>query len=359
MPVTLYELAKAAGVSISTVSRVMSNSDYPVKEVTRQRVLAVAGELGYRPNLVARGLRTDQTCMIGMIVDNICSPFTPIIIRGILDHLKGHGYSSIVINSDWDPKKETEAIHDLISRSIDGIVFVESWLRGTSTTLDLENKPYVFVHRLFSGSCRNSVIVDDLYGARLAVEHLVMLGHRRIGYINGPEGWDASTNRLIGYKQILEEQGIPFDPDLVKGGDWEVQSGYPATKKLLALSQPPTAIFAANDLMALGAIFAIQEVGLHVPGDIAVVGYDDREIASISRPTITTVTLPCYEMGQTSARLLLDLLGKQEGSEEPVRIQGKLIVRESCGASMGKVPLEKYQTHTTPRRLLYRNRRQE
>ena len=140
-----------------------------------------------------------------------------------------------------------------------------------------------------------------------------------------------------------------------KYGDWEVQSGYPATKKFLALSPRPTAVFAANDLMALGAIYAIQEAGLCVPDDIAVVGYDDREIASISRPTITTVTLPCYEMGQVSAKLLLRLLEKQNGAEEPIRIQGKLIVRESSGAREGKIPLEQYQTHTTPRRLLYRN----
>jgi LacI family transcriptional regulator len=229
---------------------------------------------------------------------------------------------------------------------------VESWLRGPNPTLDLANKPYVFVHRLFSGSCRNSVIVDDRYGARLAVEHLAKLGHRRIAYINGPQGWDASANRLLGYREILAEWGLPYDPDLVEEGTWEVQSGYQAAKKFLALAQRPTAIFAGNDLMALGAIYAIQEAGLRVPEDMAIVGYDDREIAGISRPTITTVTLPCYEMGEASAKLLLNLLEKGEGSEEPIKIQGKLIVRESSGASEGKIPLAQYRTHTTPRRLL-------
>jgi LacI family transcriptional regulator len=355
MPVTLHELAKAAGVSISTVSRVLNNSKHPVNETTRQQILSLAQELGYRPNMIARGLRTDRTSMIGIIVDNVCSPFTPIIIRAILDHLKMYKYSSVVINADWDPEAETEAIHDLISRSIDGVMFVESWLRGPNPTLDLANKPYVFVHRLFSGSCRNSVIVDDRYGARLAVEHLARLGHRRIAYINGPQGWDASTNRLLGYREILAEWDIPYDTDLVEEGNWEVQSGYPVAKKFLALAHRPTAIFAGNDLMALGAIYAIQEAGLRVPDDIAVVGYDDREIASISRPTITTVTLPCYEMGEASAKLLLNLLEKGEGCEEPIKIHGKLIVRESSGASEGRIPLERYQTHTTPRRLLPKN----
>jgi DNA-binding LacI/PurR family transcriptional regulator len=256
------------------------------------------------------------------------------------------------MNTDWDPEVETEAIHQLISRSIDGIIFVESWLRGANPTLDLANKPYVFVHRLFSGTFNNSVLVDEKYGARLAVEHLAKLGHRRIAFINGPSGWDASADRLAGYKDVLAQLGIAYDPQLVEEGNWEVQSGYPAARKFLALEQRPSAIFAANDLMALGAIYAIQEAGLRVPEDIALVGYDDRDIAGLSRPTITTVTLPCYEMGQASARLLLSRLENQIETEEPIRIRGKLIIRESCGAETGQVSPERYRTHTTPPELL-------
>jgi DNA-binding LacI/PurR family transcriptional regulator len=352
MTVTLTELAQKAGVSIATVSRALNNTNHPMNEATRERILQLANELGYRPNMVARGLKTERTYTIGLIVDNIVSPFTPLIIRGIQDHLKIHNYFSLIINADWDPDAETEAIHQLISRSIDGIIFVESHLRGTNLTLDLANKPYVFVHRLFSWTFGNSVLVDERYGARLAVEHLAKLGHRRIAFINGPRDWDAAVNRLIGYKEVLAQLGIPYDPALVEDGNWEVQSGYPAAKKFLALPQQPTAIFAANDLMALGAIYAIQEAGLRVPEDIAIVGYDDREITSISRPTITTVTLPCYEMGQTSAQLLLSQLENQIEIEAPIRVQGKLVIRESCGAVEGKIPLDKYQSHTTPPDLL-------
>lgn len=354
MPITLNELAKATGYSASTISRALNNSGHPVNDETKERILAVATELGYRPNMVARGLKTDRTYTIGLIVDNIVSPFTPLIIRGVQDYLKIHNYFSVIINADWDPAAETEAIHQLISRSIDGIIFVESHLRGTNPTLDLANKPYVFVHRLFSKTFSNSVVVDERYGARLAVEHLAKLGHRRIAFINGPHGWDAAANRLIGYKDILSQLGIPYDPTLVEEGDWEVQSGYPAAKKFLALPERPTAIFAANDLMALGAIYAIQEAGLRVPEDIAIVGYDDREITSLSRPTITTVTLPCYEMGEKSAQLLLRRLENPLDTfdEEPVRVQGKLVVRDSCGADKGKTPPERYRTHTTPPGLL-------
>jgi LacI family transcriptional regulator len=354
MPVTLQELARAAGVSASTISRALNNSGHAVNEQTRERILALARELGYRPNVMARGLRTDQSFTVGLIVDNIVSPFAPAIIRGIQDQLKLHDYFSVIINADWDPAAETEAVHELIGRSIDGIIFVESWLRGTNPTLDLANKPYVFVHRLFRGACANAVLVDEQYGARMAVEHLAGLGHRHIAFINGPAGWGASEDRLAGYRDVLADLRVEYDPDLVEEGTWEVQSGYPAAQKFLALRARPTAIFAANDLMALGAIYAIQEAGLRVPEDVAVVGYDDREVAAISRPTITTVTLPCYDMGRESARLLLSRLESGAEAADPIRVRGRLIVRESCGAPEGKISPERYRTHTTPLELLPR-----
>jgi LacI family transcriptional regulator len=348
MPITLSELAKATGYSVSTVSRALTDSGHPVSDTTKEQILAVATKLGYRPNMLARGLKMDRTFTIGIITHSIVSPFTPLIIRGIQDHLKKGDYFSIIINADLDPKQETEAIHQLISRSADGIIFVESHLRGTNPVLDVANKPYLFVHRLFSQSFRNSVLVDEPYGVRLAIEHLARLGHRRIAFINGPDGWDASANRFVGYQETLESLGIPYDPALVEVGTWEVQSGYPAAAKLLAIRDKPTAIFAANDLMALGAIYAIQEAGLRVPEDIAIVGYDNREITGFSRPTITTVTLPCYEMGETSAQLLLNWIENQTQMEEPVRVRGKLIIRESCGAHEGKTSPERYRSHTTP-----------
>lgn len=351
MPITLEHLAHVAGVSVSTVSRALNDSDHAVNQETRKRILTLAKQMGYRPNVMARSLKTDRTFSIGIIVDNIVSPFTPVMIRGIQDYLKTFGYFSLIINTDWNPQMETEAVHDLISRSIDGIIFVESWLREPNPTLDVANKPYVFVHRLFGTAERNAVSVDDFYGGRVATEHLIQLKHQRIAHISGPPGWGASENRRRGYRATLHHAGMPLAPGYLYQGDWEVQSGYAAVKTFLTLPEPPTAIFAANDLMALGAIYALQESGRRVPEDVAVVGYDDREIASIARPSITTVSLPCYEMGEMSAKLLLRLLEKETQSEKPVKIKGKLIVRESSGAPEGKIPLERYQTHTTPRRL--------
>ncbi len=354
MPVTLHELAKAADCSVSTVSRALTNSKHPVNDATRERILALANELGYRPNLAARSLKTEHTNTIGLVVYNIFGPFTGDLIRGIQEYLKQHGYFSVIISTDWDPELEGEAVHQLLSRYIDGVIFVEPWRDETNDILDLANKPYVYVYRLFEGDSTNSVILDDLYGARLAVEHLVSLGHRRIAYINGPYGWVTSKERLESYRAVLAENEIPFEPALVEEGTWEVQSGYRAAQKFLALPERPTAIFGGNDLMALGAIYAIQEAGLNVPKDIAIVGYDDREIASLSNPTITTVRTPSFEMGQTAARLIVDRLENQIEIKDPIRVPGKLIVRESCGAIVEKTPSDHHISHTIPPESLIR-----
>ncbi len=348
MPVTLREIAKAAGFSVSTVSRAFAGSDHPVNVETKERILSIANQLGYRPNVAARGLKTERTFTIGLVVYNIASPFTPVLIRGIQEYLRQHDYFSIIISTDWDPDLESEAVHQLISRSIDGIIFVESWRDEANVTLDLANKPYVFVYRLFTGFYANSVLADDRHGAQLAVEHLVKLGHRRIAFINGPHDWNSSIDRLAGYRDILEKYGIPYDPSLVGEGTWEVQSGYPITKNYLSMSDRPTAIFAANDLMALGAIYAVQDAGLNVPKDVAIVGYDDRDIASSSRPTITTVCPPSFEMGKLAARLMVDRLENQIEIKDPIRVQGKLIVRESCGAEKAEIPPDHYVSHTIP-----------
>jgi LacI family transcriptional regulator len=354
MPITLHELSKATGYSVATVSRVLNNIDHPVTDATKEHILAIAKQMGYRANVTARGLKMDRTFTIGLVVYNIASAFTPILIRGIQEYLKQRDYFSIIISTDWDPELESEAVHQLISRSIDAVIFVETWRDESNKPLDLANKPYVYVYRLFNGSYANSVIADEHYGAGLAVEHLIKLGHRRIAYINGPHGWAASKERLAGYQDVLAQYGIPYDPSLIQEGTWEVQSGYAAAKKFLVMPDRPTAIFAANDLMALGVIYAIQDGGLNVPKDIAVVGYDDREIASFSNPMITTVCPPSLEMGQLAAQLILERLENQVEIKDPVRVKGRLIIRESCGAEQGKISLERYVSHTIPPEPLIR-----
>ena len=352
MPVTLEEIAKATGFSVPTVSRALTNSTYPVNPTTRQRIVEVAQAMGYKPNLSARSLRTDQTNTIGVIVDDILSPFVPPIVRGIQDYLKEYDYLSLIVNSDWDPELEQDAINTLVSRPVDGLIFVEYSHRTVNETLEQSRKPYVFVHRLFGSSVKNSVVPDDYYGATLAVKHLVVLGHQRIAYINGPAGWHTAQRRLAGYEDELVAQGLGVDPILIQPGDWEFEGGYKATKNLLNLAELPTAIFAANDLMALGAIYALQDVGLIVPKDVAVVGYDNRDFARIFRPRITTVSMPVYEMGQTAAELLLKQIIEDRTEVDEIKIRGQLFVRETCGADESQMTTEGLNIATESRRIL-------
>lgn len=334
MPVTLQDVAKAADVSISTVSRVLSNSKHSLNEDTRQRILQIARQMGYTPNLLARSLRKEQSFSIGVVVDNIDSIFAPQIIRGIQDSLKPAGYTCLIVNSDWDRTQEEDSVRELISRSVDGLVFVDTWLHPANVPAENIAIPCLFVNRIFNSG--NSIGPDDYYGAGLAVNHLVKLGHRRIAFINGPEGWDASRSRLLGYQDVLREQGIELNPEYVKSGDWDIPSAYQATTELLALAERPTAIFTANDVMALGVIYALQAAALKIPDDIALVGYDDQDFSSFCNPTLTTVTLPAYEMGRKAAEKLLVQLDGGADAAKPHLVKGQLVIRESCGDPRGK-----------------------
>ena len=351
MPVSLTNVAEIAGVSIATASRILNGVDYPVKDRTRQKVLKAAKELGYRPNLIARSLRLEQTHTIGIIVENILSPFIPPIIRGIQERLRQNDYFCITLNSNWDPAIETEAIERLDMRQIDGIIFIESYLRSSDQVSALIDKPHLFVHRLFNSLGDNSIVPDDRYGARIAVKHLIELGHRRIAFINGPEDWDAATNRLAGYQEELAAWKIAFDPTLVKQGDWQVQSGYAAAQQWLATRKRPTAVFAANDLMALGVTYAAQELGLKIPEDIAVVGYDDRDFAGFVRPALTTVQMPSEKMGHIAAESLLSLIRGEIKAVESTLVRGNLVVRQSCGAKTGEWKFEPERASVTRRHM--------
>ena len=352
MPVTLEEIAKVSGFSVPTVSRALTNSKYPINPATRQRIVEVAQTLGYKPNLAARSLRTEQTSTIGVVVDDISSPFVPPIVRGIQDYLKDFDYVTLIINSDWDPQVEQDAIDTLISRPVDGIIFVEYSHLALSEALLRSNKPFVFAHRLFGSAVKNSVVPDDFYGATVAVQHLIGLGHRRIAYINGPEGWHTARQRLAGYNDTIAMRQLGHDPAYVEPGDWEYESGYQAALNLLKLSDIPTAIFAANDLMALGVIGGLQDAGLNVPKDMAVVGYDNRDFAKIVRPRITTVSMPVYEMGRTAAELLLKQINEGRQDTDEIRVKGKLYIRETCGADASLRTPEEMNMGTIHRRIL-------
>lgn len=332
MSATLEEVAKAAGVSVATASRVLTQSSHPVREETRQRVLRTAAALAYRPNLLARGMRTERTRTLGIIADDLLSPFTPPIIRGIQDFLKEIDYLGLIVNSDWDPALEQEAMNTLLSRAVEGIIFVESGHLAPTQELVASRKPYMFVHRLFGASIKNSVVPDDEQGTRLVVEHLLALGHRHIAHLTGPLGWHSARRRLESYQATLHRHQLPVEPALVVEGDWEFEGGARAMQQLLTVAQRPTAVFVANDMMALGVIETLRHAGLCVPQDMALVSYDNRDFARILHPQLTTVSLPAYAMGQKAAALLWQKLQGELADLDEVKICGQLYIRESCGA---------------------------
>lgn len=354
MATTLADIAKAAKVSIATASRVLSNSDHPISSETRRRVLELAEAMDYRPNWLARGMRTERTQTIGIIADDLLSPFTPPIIRGIQDFLKTIDYLGLIINSDWDPALEQEAIKTLLGRSVDAFIFVESGHLAPTEELEQAQKPYMFVHRLFGATIPNSVVPDDFAGTMLAMRHLFSLGHHRIAHITGPLGWHSARRRLDGYRASLEEQGIEADEELIVEGDWKFEGGVAATQQLLQVTPRPTAIFVANDHMAWGAIDALREAGLRAPDDVAIVSYDNRPFSRVLRPKLTTVSLPAYEMGQRGAALLWEKLQSDAPMEdfEEEKICGTLYIRESCGADPSLRTVEGPDVGTTVRHRL-------
>jgi DUF1680 family protein/DNA-binding LacI/PurR family transcriptional regulator len=330
LSITLDEIAKAAGVSVSTASRALHNTAYAMNEATRQRIIELARDMGYSPNLAARGLRGKTTNVIGIVVENVSDPFSSQIVRGIIDQLKSTGFTSIIVNTDYDPLAEKQAVVTLVSNRTDGIIFVHASVHSDQSLLEIANgQPYVSIARIQPPG-ENTIGLDDYYGAQLATNHLLKLGRRRIAFISGPEFWWSSRERLAGYLDALKTQNLSAPVEYIKQGDWEADSGRRAAEELLALADRPDAIFAANDLMAQGAIYAIQDAGLNVPRDIAIVGHDDREFAQVVRPALSTVRLPTYEMGQAAAQMIRRRLE----SERPVPAQlvrGELIVRDSCG----------------------------
>lgn len=352
MHVSLTDVARVAGVSVATASRVLTGVDHPVAATTRQRVMAAAQTLGYQPNLLARGLRTERSNTIGVIADDLISPFTPPILRGIQDFLKTVGYLALIINSDWDPVIERDGIRTLLSRAVEGVIFVESGHLAPTAELEASDKPYIYVHRLFGAPVRNSVVPDDYGGAQTAVEHLIRLGHRHIAHITGPNTWHTAQRRLAGYRDTLRGHGITPEPAWEIPGDWQYEGGEAAALQLLALSPRPTAVFVANDEMALGVIAVARDAGLRVPEDLAVVSFDNRRYCRIVRPRLTTVSMPTYAMGYRAAELLWQRLHGQTVDDAEVLIPGRLYIRDSCGADASLHTREDADAGTTALRIL-------
>lgn len=327
---TMHDVAKRAGVSISTVSHVINNSR-AVSIESRKRVEEAMGELGYQPNTLARNLRRQQTQSIGMIVPDIANPFFAEIARGIEDSSFEKNYSVVLCNSEGDLKKQTTYTNLLIQNQVAGIVFVAA---GVSTELveDLRRRrvPLVVVDRAIPGVEVNTVMTNHYQGGCLATQHLVDLGHLRIACISAGSDLSPSADRETGYRETLRENRIPVRDELIVPGDFQYRSGYHAANLLLDLPNPPTAIFAGNDLMAIGCISSATERGLRIPEDLSVVGFDDVKLASFTNPPLTTIAQPKREIGSLAVKMLIARIADINAPIQTEQLDTKLIVRRSA-----------------------------
>jgi LacI family transcriptional regulator len=330
----MRDVAKRAGVSVSTVSHVINNTR-AVSQGSRQRVEQAMEELGYKPNALARSLRRRKTNTLGMIVPDSANPFFAEVARAIEDASFAQNYIVILCNSEGDLEKQQTYTNVLIENRVAGILFVAA---GVSTELvnDLGQRhvPLVIVDREVLGVEVDTVLTDHVQGGCLATQHLVDLGHRRIACIAGNSEVSPSAERVTGYRRTLEKNGIAFDESLVVKGDFQYESGYAATRQLLELERPPSAIFACNDLMAVGCISAARELGLRVPDDLSVVGFDDVRLASFTNPPLTTIVQPKVEIGALATQMLLERLVDQDAPPRFKRLDTKLCVRRSTAAWM-------------------------
>ncbi|MBW2063612.1 MAG: LacI family DNA-binding transcriptional regulator [Deltaproteobacteria bacterium] len=329
---TIRDVATRANVSIATVSRVINNSPHRVGRETREKVLKAIQELDYRPNALAQGLIMKRSMTIGIIIPDISNPYYAEIVRGIQDAADRAGYAIVLQNTDRKKEKIIKCIHVLRDKKADGIIFSGGIIHGyeTLSVLGELNSRVVVIgrHEVDFPAVR----VDNIGGATQAIQHLVDLGHERICFINGPEMSTTSIDRQRGYKNALAKNNLPFDRELLKRGNLTAESGYLAAKEVLKLRRRPTAIFTSNDLMAFGAICAARELGMEVPGDLAVVGFDNIPLCTYFDPPLSTVEIPMYELGLSAMRMLFDLINQNEFDRYKI-LKTRLIIRES---SQGK-----------------------
>lgn len=341
---TIHDVARKAKVSKSTVSRVLNGGS--VSSHTRAAVMAAIDALDFRPNSAARGLATKTARTIGLVLSDVADPFFSEIIRGIDTCAGEHGYDLLLCSVQWEEQRELRYLSRLAERKVDGLLMVSGRMIRDDAALEAflqaagPKRPIVFLDRPLPGCEVCTVGIDNVQAAEDAVRHLLHLGHRRIAHISGPPDVPASHDRLLGYRRALLGAGLEPDMGLVVQGGFQKEGGYAAAHRLLTMPHLPTAIFAANDLAALGAWKAAREAGLAVPHDLALVGFDDIDMLALAEIPLTTVRQPRYQMGFTGARILISLLQEPgQAGVQRVVLPTELVVRESCGhRRCGRLP---------------------
>lgn len=330
MAVTIKDIAKKLGISYATVSRALNNHP-EVSAETRKMILKTAEEMGYKPNAIARGLVMRQTTTLGLVIPDITNPFFPEVARGVEDAASEGGYNVFLCNTNWDPAKERTLIQLLEEKRVDGLL-VAPVTHDLSYLKQVEERgtPVIVLGRTSETVDLNYVVIDNVKGGLLAVEHLIKQGHVNIAFVGGLETDVSNQERLEGYQLALLKKEIPVKQEYIIHDSFKQESGYESARKLLDLPNRPSAIFAANDVLALGTTRAVEEAGMKVPGDIAVVGFDDIPFASYAEVQLTSISQPKYIMGEMAAKVLIEeIKGINRGGKKHIVLQPELVVRRS------------------------------
>ena len=338
--VTRNDVARLAGVSPALVSYVLNNGPRPVSENKRARILQAIRELDYQPSAVARNLRLQRTSTLGLILPDTQNPYFSEVSRGIEWIAFENRYTVILCHSGYSLKRELQYIDTLRRQRVAGVI----WIPATANLepyhrLVKFGVPTVLLDRSIPGSSVPAVVADNFRGGYLATQHLIQLGHRRIGSISRPVDLSHSQGRIHGYLAALGDNGIPIDERLIAPGGYLLEDGRKAFKQLMGLEDPPTAIFAYNDIMAIGALRAAHQVGLHVPDDFSIVGFDNIPEADFTCPALTTISQPKFDMGRTGTELLLKMISGAScplDNLQPLDVD--LVIRESTGPAPLKRP---------------------
>ncbi|HXX36572.1 MAG TPA: LacI family DNA-binding transcriptional regulator [bacterium] len=327
---TIRDVAAEAGVSVATAARVLGGYGR-VSHASRERVMLAAKTLDYTPSSIARSMIKGYTDTVAVIVSDNANPFFAAVVRGIENVVLAHGYSLLFFNADEDPHKEVLHLRTIREKRVDGLVLSpSSGPTDEFRSLAATGIPIVQVDRKLDGLESDAVLVDNRAGVRAGMEHLLALGHRRIGIITGPRRHYTGRERLEGYREAVRATGLPIEDELILEGDFKQQSGYTLVREFLELRPRPTGILVANNLMTIGALLRLQEAGIAIPRDMSVIGFDDMDWAPILTPPLTTIAQPAYSLGTAAAQLLIDRL-RLRGSSQPQTIvfQPRLVVRAS------------------------------
>ncbi|MBP7960357.1 MAG: LacI family DNA-binding transcriptional regulator [Caldilineaceae bacterium] len=331
MPVTMRDVAERAGVSIKTVSRVV-NEQGEISEATRQNVLAVIKELRYRPNLLARGLVTQRTNTIGLVIGDITNPFFSEVARGVQDVARAEGYNIFLANTDSLPDDERKVLRSLADHAVDGIIiFPNSDNEELIGELASREQPIVLVNYLLNHEHVGLVTTDLYAGSRLAVDHLAAKGHQHIGMLAGSNlvVGNNQGRRLRGFRDGLAAYGLPDNPDYVRISPGNMEGGHAAALALLAQHPQITAIYAYNDLLAMGALQACRQMGKRVPDECALIGFDDILMVSLVNPSLTSVRIDKSNLGQQAMHQLLSMIRNPDQPPAPIVLGVDLVIRES------------------------------